>query len=416
MHDNAPAMAFIGKLGRSEDAAGSEFAPPDLEQVVEDLLRARISRLKLPPDIKPLFQTRMRTNTRKTTSAWCVWVGLLILVNTVFDPFMVPQNTIFLILTFRLTLTACLLAASYFVSREIRPRYTPVYLGLPCVLAVLFAGIGGLATHNTGVLTSYLNNAMIVGCTAIMFAGIDLTFCLGICATCLPLFALFLGISSLPVAERLQIMFFDVTAFLAITYGRHVQNLILSRLFLLNMRDEIRDAAARARNALLSSIAYTDPLTEISNRRFFDEICATITENTANLLPVAVCMIDIDHFKKLNDTLGHLQGDRCLKLVAATIRNNLRSPSDIAARFGGEEFVVLFQNTDLNAAYEVAERIRGAIMDLEHPNPGAPAGIVTVSIGVADLHKPPIAIQTLIANADEALYRAKLTGRNRIST
>jgi diguanylate cyclase (GGDEF)-like protein len=182
------------------------------------------------------------------------------------------------------------------------------------------------------------------------------------------------------------------------------------------MRDEIRDSAARARNALLSSIAYTDPLTEISNRRFFDEICATITENTANLLPLSICMIDIDHFKNLNDTLGHLQGDRCLKLVAATIRNNLRSPSDIAARFGGEEFVVLFQNTDLNAAYEVAERIRGAIMDLEHPNPGVPAGIVTVSIGVADLQNPPIAIQTLIANADEALYRAKLTGRNRIST
>jgi two-component system chemotaxis family response regulator WspR len=211
-------------------------------------------------------------------------------------------------------------------------------------------------------------------------------------------------------------MFFDVTAFLSIAYGRHVQNLILARLFLLNMRDEIRDAAARARNAQLSSIAYTDPLTELSNRRYFDEIAAMMAKNTANFLPISLCMIDIDHFKTLNDTLGHLQGDRCLKLVAAAIRNNLRSPADVVARFGGEEFVILLQNTDLNAASEVAERIRRAILDLAHPNPDAPGGIVTASVGIAELKSAPLVIQTLLDTADHALYRAKQSGRNRVST
>jgi diguanylate cyclase (GGDEF)-like protein len=187
-------------------------------------------------------------------------------------------------------------------------------------------------------------------------------------------------------------------------------------MFLLNMRDELREAQARARHEKLSSIAYTDKLTDIPNRRYFDEICASMSETTKHLLPLALCMIDIDHFKRLNDKLGHLQGDRCLKLVAAAIRNNLRGQSDILARYGGEEFVLLLPGTDLAAAYDIAERVRAAIVALDHPNPGAPQSVVKVSIGVAELLTPPIALQTLLQSADQALYRAKLSGRNRVST
>jgi len=415
MNNYAPAMAYAANLSRS-DGAGTDAAHPELEHLVEDLLRVRMSRLKLPPEIKPLFLRRMRRNIRKNTVGWCHWLAILTLINGVFDAFIVPPRIFPLIIAERVTLAACLLIVRHLVKHDLLPRLAPFYLGLPCVLTVIIAGIGGLAAHDTALLSRYLENAMLVDCTAIMFFGIDLSFCLGICATCLPLIALFLGIAPLANAARLQLMFFDVTAFLSITYGRHVQNLILARLFLLNMRDEMRDSAARARNAQLSSIAYTDPLTELPNRRYFDEICATLAESTTNLLPLAICMIDVDHFKTLNDTIGHLQGDRCLKLVAAAIRNNLRGPSDIAARFGGEEFVLLLQNTDSHAASEVAERIRRAIMDLAHPNPAAPAGIVTASIGVAALENPPILIQSLIAAADHALYRAKQSGRNRVST
>jgi len=141
-----------------------------------------------------------------------------------------------------------------------------------------------------------------------------------------------------------------------------------------------------------------------------------MSEMTINLLPLSICMIDIEHFKLLNDTLGHLQGDRCLKLVAAAMRGNLRGQSDILARYDGEEFVLLLPGTDMAAACEVAERIRAAVKDLEHPNPGSPHGVVTVSIGVAELLSPPIVLPTLLENADHALYRAKLSGRNRVST
>jgi len=415
MNIQSPAMDYIASPGRA-GTPETEAAPPEMQQVVEDLLHVRMSRLKLPPPVKILFLRRMRRRIRKNTIGWCQWLAVLTLVNGLFDAFIVPPKVFPLIVAERVLLAVSLLTVRHLVKRDLFLPLAPYYLGFPCVLTVIIAGIGGLAAHDTGLLNRYLDNAMLVDCTAMMFFGIEISFCIGICATCLPLIALFLGLAPLASAARLQVMFFDVTAFLTVAYGRHVQNLILSRLFLLNMRDEMRDAAARARHAQLSSIAYTDPLTELPNRRYFDEICATIAGSSTNLLPLAVCMIDIDHFKTLNDTLGHLQGDRCLKLVAATIRNNLRNPSDIAARFGGEEFVILFQNTNLKAAAEAAGRLRKAILDLEHPNPGAPAGIVTVSIGVAELSKPPISIQTLIANADQALYRAKQSGRNGVST
>jgi diguanylate cyclase (GGDEF)-like protein len=125
-----------------------------------------------------------------------------------------------------------------------------------------------------------------------------------------------------------------------------------------------------------------------------------------------MCMVDIDHFKRLNDTLGHLQGDRCLNVVAAAIRNTLRGGSDILARYGGEEFIIVLPHTTLPDALEVVERVRQAIVNLGHPNPGSAANVVTASFGVAVSAAAPCHIEELIARADTALYRAKTLGRN----
>jgi diguanylate cyclase (GGDEF)-like protein len=124
-------------------------------------------------------------------------------------------------------------------------------------------------------------------------------------------------------------------------------------------------------------------------------------------------MIDIDHFKRLNDSLGHLQGDRCLRLIANTIRHNLRG-KDIVVRYGGEEFVLVLPGTDAERAAEIAGRIRVAIAGLEHQNPGSPHRIVTASIGVAMVESHPVNIEALIERADAALYRAKNDGRNTV--
>ena len=127
-------------------------------------------------------------------------------------------------------------------------------------------------------------------------------------------------------------------------------------------------------------------------------------------------MIDLDHFKGYNDLFGHPAGDDCLRNVASAIRGALLRPGDFAARYGGEELAVLLPATDFTGAEMVAGQIAQAVRALRLPHPATPAGIVTVSCGVAvydpetDAHDPV----KLVSRADQALYRAKLGGRNRI--
>jgi diguanylate cyclase (GGDEF)-like protein len=126
--------------------------------------------------------------------------------------------------------------------------------------------------------------------------------------------------------------------------------------------------------------------------------------------------MDIDQFKRLNDRLGHLQGDRCLRVVAQAIRNQLRGASDILARYGGEEFVLLLPGTDRAAAVAIAERIRTAVLELNHPHPAVDCGVVTISIGVSSAAERPVLVEDLLNQADEALYLAKRGGRNKVCT
>ena len=206
---------------------------------------------------------------------------------------------------------------------------------------------------------------------------------------------------------------FYASVMAGIVYGKHIQDFYRFRVFVLQMREELRIEAATRRNEQLSSIAYTDRLTDVPNRRYFDEITETINADPGVVLPLAVCMLDIDHFKNLNDQLGHLQGDRCLRVVATTIRNHLRHNGDIVARFGGEEFVLLLPNTDAAAAREVAERVREAVLLLNHPNPGTALERVSISAGLA-VACTAGAVAGLLQEADGALYRAKAGGRNRV--
>jgi diguanylate cyclase (GGDEF)-like protein len=161
----------------------------------------------------------------------------------------------------------------------------------------------------------------------------------------------------------------------------------------------------------------TDPLTGLYNRRFLEDRLATFWEECALVAaPMAALMIDIDHFKNVNDTLGHPQGDRCLVAVAQEIARNLRRQQDFVARYGGEEFVVLLA-ADEPEARASAERIRSRISELSIPGfSPSRQQFVTVSIGVAIMYPSrldatPIA---LIAAADAALLSAKQAGRNRI--
>jgi diguanylate cyclase len=159
----------------------------------------------------------------------------------------------------------------------------------------------------------------------------------------------------------------------------------------------------------------TDPLTTLSNRKFFDAaLVKSITEAKERNEPLSLLMADIDHFKGFNDKYGHLTGDQVLRLVAMSMKQNVKG-KDIAARYGGEEFVVALPATSLQSAITVADQIRRAVMtkELMKRSSGERLGRVTISIGVAVL-RPSDTPQALIERADKCLYAAKNHGRNRV--
>jgi diguanylate cyclase len=167
-------------------------------------------------------------------------------------------------------------------------------------------------------------------------------------------------------------------------------------------------------NAVCTEIL-TDPLTTLSNRKHFDRaILKAIADVTARNAPLALVMTDIDHFKKFNDNFGHLTGDQVLRLIALTVKHNIRG-QDLAARYGGEEFAILLPNTLLRHATVLAEHLRRAVMgrELRKRSTAESLGHVTISLGVAVL-RPGDTVQTLIERADGCLYAAKRNGRNRV--
>jgi diguanylate cyclase (GGDEF)-like protein len=159
--------------------------------------------------------------------------------------------------------------------------------------------------------------------------------------------------------------------------------------------------------------AMVDPLTGLANRRAFLDAAAQLTlAQTARDVPVAVFMIDLDRFKLVNDRFGHSVGDDVLRIFAESAQANLR-PSDIVARLGGEEFAVLLADACRDNAFKVAERIRSTFAALAATVAGHAVN-ATASIGVAIIQDPQQDIAALLSQADQALYRAKARGRNRV--
>lgn len=160
--------------------------------------------------------------------------------------------------------------------------------------------------------------------------------------------------------------------------------------------------------------ARTDYLTGLYNRRHFVRLAdSEIARVTHQQLPMSLLMIDIDHFKSINDTWGHAAGDEVLQRVAQLIRTMLRD-TDIAARVGGEEFAVVLAETAGEPARKIAQHIGATI---EHTLITSQAGVpikVTVSIGLAALHQRQVGLDDLLREADQALYDAKQAGRNRV--
>ncbi|VCU72254.1 Phytochrome-like protein cph2 [Pigmentiphaga humi] len=189
--------------------------------------------------------------------------------------------------------------------------------------------------------------------------------------------------------------------------------------YILNIRDVSRrkkvEEALEAENAQLLAMAATDGLTNLANRRSFDEVLEREWRRAArDDEPLALLLIDVDHFKALNDHYGHQQGDQYLRAIAQLIKSCIRRPGDTAARYGGEEFAVLLPNTDIDGAFLLAEKIRNATQAARIPHLQSELGVMTLSIGVeAMVPHGSLVAAALVRRADTALYTAKRQGRNR---
>jgi diguanylate cyclase (GGDEF)-like protein len=186
---------------------------------------------------------------------------------------------------------------------------------------------------------------------------------------------------------------------------------------LLEERKELEISLQRSEHRY-RELAKADALTGLANRRGFDERLEEEWNRAAGRgKPVALLLIDVDLFKSYNDLYGHVGGDACLRCIAGVIAGTLQRHSDVAARFGGEEFAVILPDTTLDAALIVAENVRLAVVGMNLPHSGNPEGIQTISIGVAaGVPGQDGSTVSLLTAADHAMYRAKYLGRNRVES
>jgi diguanylate cyclase (GGDEF)-like protein len=199
-------------------------------------------------------------------------------------------------------------------------------------------------------------------------------------------------------------------------FGIHVMKIMSLRMRLMNARlgDAMEDiSASRAMEEELRTLASRDPLTGTANRLHFGNMAAREIEQARRHERVlSVAMLDVDHFKIVNDTFGHACGDATLRQVVAATENELRI-ADVLGRVGGEEFAILLPETGLEPATAIAERIREVISE-QNFNWDGQTFDLTVSIGVATWHADEDTIEDALTRADKNLYTAKENGRNQV--
>ena len=187
-----------------------------------------------------------------------------------------------------------------------------------------------------------------------------------------------------------------------------MERIALMRTALVKTQEELSQTVAR-----LDLVAHLDGLTGLPNRRRLDaKLDEELGRSRRAQRPLSVVLIDVDHFKRYNDSLGHVAGDECLKHVARILGGAALRAGDLVARYGGEEFIGVLPDTSLPQALDRAEALRTAIEGEAIPHPSA--GVLTISLGASTTFSRRTTVEQLVAAADRALYEAKSTGRNRV--
>lgn len=381
---------------------------------LEAALSERRQRLRFPDDLEKRFEAE--TSSQRARMLFIS--GLVCLL--IYDSFLIADYLLrpaefFAIAALRLGLVSGLgLLALLWVRTEPPGWQREGCLALIVVLGMATSGlIFSLSQQSTAIFDPF-SFCLILLASNIVIA-LRFKYALLTTLACLLIMALFVIPSPLMPLEAKTFALLTTLGTAVFTLFANYRLEVSERdNYLLLLRERLRASLMHESNQVLTHISQTDSLTQLPNRRRFDEVYQRLWQDAVQRSQqIAVLMIDIDHFKRYNDHYGHQQGDICLATVAAAIESQRRA-QDLVARLGGEEFAVLLADTDLDSAVQIAERIRSTVetMGLDHGASDERA-MVTVSIGVAlTVPTPQCTPSRLMRQADEALYAAKGGGRN----
>lgn len=389
---------------------------PAIIAEVERLLARRTRDIRLEGEIKRLFRARVWSQTAKIIRAWMVWVAFLDVLTLALYMLMLPRAVALYMLLPGAIIPPVAAVVVYVWRRPRAPRVTGATLIVGMFLIMLSVALVGVSAGGE-FYERHLNIMLFVAITAIIIFSVPLNWTVAIAVLALGLYLVFqVRNPQLEIGNAVAATLFFASGIFATVAARRTMTILAQKTFLLELRDRHRIAELAKAHDRVELLARTDPLTGVANRRWMTETLDRLWRGD-KAESAAMLMCDIDHFKKLNDRLGHAEGDRCLVKVAGIIQGNVRRDHDHVARYGGEEFLVLLPGVSEQEAIVVAERIRESVEAAAFPNPASRVSRhVTISIGVAVQSPGDAAItpEQLQRQADAALYLAKETGRNRV--
>jgi diguanylate cyclase (GGDEF)-like protein len=360
-----------------------------------------------PARLEQLFESETgHARSRHLVGIGILWIALGVLYSIAVP--LGPESTRGLsVSTVRLgVVTPILIAVTFAIWWGVRPFVRELLMMLANIIApasmilIITFRQASDAGVNRGALTIVLLFITVV---------VRLRFWFAVTA-CVAIVAVQIGVPSLvglPVPGNVPLVLITIVATLIANYQLERE----SRLnYLQRLLTRIQGAQLAASVVQFQDLAQRDPLTGLANRRAFDTQLEALCEKGEQF---AVIMVDVDIFKSFNDCYGHVNGDDCLRRVAAMLRASLRNTSDQIARVGGEEFVVLLPQTSVENARIMAERMRNSVYGLRIPNAASPELVVTISAGLTGSNAT-VSPEEMLSAADKALYRAKSLGRNRV--
>ncbi|GJD87837.1 hypothetical protein BHAOGJBA_1342 [Methylobacterium hispanicum] len=369
--------------------------------------------LRLPGELEGLYRTETEPRSGLFVQSWLlVFTAFnLLSLKADLDAFGAERFWIPMVATLGVVVPSTLLAILACRGRPSRRRQTAaVTLAALVDMAVTLNSAGQApAEHANTYLVLAAIIPLVVGMIAPLSFRHSLWFCVSACTVYLVGVALlgYVGVGT----NGIPLLVASLTLVpIKLNYSREWE---AKRGFLLSLRERAQAVELSRANERLAHLSETDPLAGTANRRLFDLRLAEIWK-AAGPGP-SVILFDIDHFKLLNDTAGHAEGDRCIRQVADALAAAVGSVG-LLARYGGEEFAALIPGTDTRSAGAVAEKARALVEGLGIAHPGlAEGGVLTVSAGIAVRDRVVDAEPAfLVKRADDALYAAKRAGRNRV--